>query len=107
MPDGAAWTTDPALEEYRSWLWQWESCLPTNRACAEFVLSGFDASGAITTGEDNLNVAATMLGAYLAFQKDIRVAIPSTLERLHELAKCLDRAKIGYPDFPIDSTAGK
>jgi predicted dehydrogenase len=101
MPEGAAWTQDPALKDYQSWLGQWESCLPTNRACAQFIRGDIGAAGAVTTGEDNLNVLATTLAAYLAFHEDVRVAIPQTLQGLDELAARLDRAKIGYPGFPI------
>jgi hypothetical protein len=97
-PDAAPWTSDPELEPYQSWLGQWESCLPTNRACAEFIRGNREAAGAVTTAEDNLNVLATMLGAYLAFQEDIRVPIPGTLAGLDELAARLDRARIGYPE---------
>jgi predicted dehydrogenase len=97
-PDAAAWTSDPELLPYQSWLGQWQSCLPTNRACAEFIRGNREAAGAVTTAEDNLNVLATMLGAYLAFQEDIRVPIPGTLAGLDELAARLDRARIGYPE---------
>jgi predicted dehydrogenase len=99
-PEAASWTQDPKLEPYQSWLGQWESCLPTNRACAEFVRGNRQGAGAVTTGEDNLNVLATMLAAYLAFQEDTRVVIPNTLPGLDELAMRLDRASVGYPNFP-------
>lgn len=98
-PDADPWTQDPALADYQSWLGQWESCLPTNRACAEFILGNTQAVGAVTTAEDNLNVLATTFGAYLAFQQDVRVSIPGTLADLGELAAELDSAKIGYPEF--------
>jgi predicted dehydrogenase len=100
LPDAQSWTQDPALQEYQSWIGQWESSLPTNRACAEFIRGRIDAAGAVTTGEDNLNVLATTFGAYLAFEADIRVPIPDTLEGLEALAGRLDRAQIGYPEFP-------
>jgi D-apiose dehydrogenase len=99
-PEAAAWTQDPALNEYQSWLGQWESCLPTNRACAEFIRGNFDIAGPVTTAEDNLNVLATMLSAYLAFEGDVRVNIPQTFEGLGELSVRLDEARIGYPNFP-------
>jgi predicted dehydrogenase len=99
-PEAASWTQDPELEPYRSWLGQWESCLPTNRACAELIRGNLEAAGGVTTAEDNLNVLATMLAGYLAFQEDARVPIPDTLRGLDELAGRLDRASIGYPNFP-------
>jgi hypothetical protein len=99
-PDGEPWTQDPSLQDYQSWLGQWESCLPTNRACAEFIRRNFDAAGAVTTGEDNLNVLAAVFGAYLASQKDVRVPIPRTIEGLRTLAAEFDSASIGYPEFP-------
>jgi len=99
-PDRAAWTQDPALKEHQSWLGQWESCLPTNRACAEFIRGNINSAGAVTTGEDNLNVLATTFAAYLAFRTDARVPIPATLEDLEVLAAHLDEARVGYPDFP-------
>jgi hypothetical protein len=55
---------------------------------------------ATTTGEDNLNVLATMFGAYLANRDDVRVEIPRAMDGLDVLAHRLDAAKIGYPDFP-------
>ena len=58
------------------------------------------AATTTTTGEDNLNVLATMFGAYLASKNDTRVDIPGTIEGLEELARRLDEARIGYPDFP-------
>ena len=97
LPDAAPWTQDPALRDYQSWLGQWESCLPTNRSCAEFVLGRPSPARAVTTGEDNLNVLATMFGAYLARKDDSRVVIPHTLEGLETLAQRLDDAQIGYP----------
>jgi D-apiose dehydrogenase len=100
LPDAGAWTHDPALKAYQSWVGQWESSLPTNRACAEFIRGNTGAAGAVTTGEDNLNVLATTFAAYLAFQTDVRVPIPGTLEGLETLAEHLDEAQIGYPDFP-------
>ena len=100
MPEAAPWTQEAALKEYRSWIGQWESSLPTNRACAEFISGNSVGAGPVTTGEDNLNVLATMFGAYLAARDDRRVSIPSTAQGLEELASQLDRAKIGYPDFP-------
>jgi hypothetical protein len=57
----------------------------------------------VTTGEDNLNVLAATLGAYLAFQADERIPIPDPLYDAQELAQRLDRAEIGYPQFPIGS----
>jgi len=99
-PDAAAWTQVPALRDYQSWLGQWESCLPTNRSCAEYVLGKPAPPGTTTTGEDNLNVLATMFAAYLAHQKDTRVRIPDALEDLAPLAQELDDARIGYPEFP-------
>src|SRR5579862_1887027 len=98
-PEAAPWTQEPALKDYQSWLGQWESCLPTNRACAEFILGDFDAAGAVTTGVDNLNVLATVYGAYLASKRDVRVAVPEAMEGLSELASELDAAKIGYPEW--------
>jgi predicted dehydrogenase len=99
-PDSEPWTQDPSLQDYQSWLGQWESCLSTNRACAEFIRGNLDVAGAVTTGEDNLNVLAAVFGAYLASRKDIRVAIPHTFAGLRELAAELDAARIGYPEFP-------
>lgn len=99
-PESAPWTQDPALKDYQSWLGQWESCLATNRACAEYIRGNPDTAGATTTGEDNLNVLATTFAAYLAAQTDTRVPIPDTLHELHNLASRLDRAQIGYPQFP-------
>jgi D-apiose dehydrogenase len=104
-PESSRWTGDPALQDYQSWLGQWESTLPTNRACAEFVTgNGKKDSGAIT-GEDNLNVLATTYGAYLASESDSRVDIPGSIEGLEELAKKLELAKIGYPEFPDGDVA--
>lgn len=100
LPDAAAWTQDPSLRDYQSWVGQWESCLPTNRSCAEYVLGRTAPSGTTTTGADNLNVLATMFGAYLARKEDIRVEIPGTIEGLEALARRLDQAQIGYPEFP-------
>jgi D-apiose dehydrogenase len=102
-PDAAAWTQDPSLRDYQSWLGQWESCLPTNRSCAEFILGKPTPPRSVTTGEDNLNVLATMFAAYLAQQQDTRVEIPLTLEGLESLARRLDDARIGYPDFPEEN----
>jgi hypothetical protein len=103
LPDSAEWTRDPALVDYRSWIGQWEPSLPTNRACAEYVIDGNRDAGtasSATTGEDNLNVLATMYGAYLAFKEDSRIEIPDTIAGLERLARRLDAARIGYPDFP-------
>lgn len=99
-PEAANWTQVPALHHYQSWLGQWESCLPTNRSFAKFLLGTAASARATTTGEDNLNVLATMFGAYLAYHSDIRVEIPRTIEGLEILARRLDEAEIGYPDFP-------
>ena len=53
-----------------------------------------------TTGDDNLNVLAAVFAAYLASMDDIRVEIPHSIRELEVLARRLDEAKIGYPDFP-------
>lgn len=106
LPDAASWTQVPALKEYRSWLGQWECSLPTNLACAEFVRGNVDAAGAVTTGQDNLNVLATTFGAYLSSQTNAPVPIPRTIEELQALALRLDEAKIGYPGFPTTARPG-
>ena len=100
LPDGAAWTRDAKLTDYQSWLAQWECCLPTNRSCAHAILGSAGAEAAATTGLDNLNVLASVFGAYLASQDDIRVEIPHSMNELETLARRLDEARIGYPDFP-------
>jgi predicted dehydrogenase len=100
QPDAAEWTQDPALQHYQSWLGQWESTLPTNQACADFIRGNTSVLGPATTGEDNLNVLATMFGAYLAWRNGTRIEIPSTMDGLEELAGRLNEARIGYPDFP-------
>lgn len=100
LPDGAEWTRDPSLSDYQSWLGQWECCLPTNRSCADVILGKEGAETKATTGDDNLNVLAAVFGAYLASMDDIRVEIPHSIRELEVLARRLDEAKIGYPDFP-------
>ena len=87
-----------ALQDYQSWVGQWESGLPTNEAFARFILGNVDVPG-VTTAEDNLNVLATTLPAYLAFQADTGLEIPDAMDGLDALAKDLDHAKIGYPSF--------
>jgi hypothetical protein len=100
LPEGAEWTREPALTDYQSWLGQWECCLPTNRSCAAVVLGKPSAEANATTGEDNLNVLAATFAAYLASMLDTRIDIPQSIDGLAELARHLDDAKIGYPDFP-------
>jgi D-apiose dehydrogenase len=99
-PDGDEWTKEPYLGDYQSWLGQWECCLPTNRSCAEVILGQTGAEARATSGHDNLNVLATVFGAYLASMDDVRVDIPQSIEELEQFAGRLDDARIGYPDFP-------
>jgi D-apiose dehydrogenase len=100
LPDGAEWTREAQFRDYQSWLGQWECCLPTNRSCAHAILGKADPAATTTTGRDNLNVLASVFGAYLASQDDIRVDIPQSMNELEKLARRLDDARIGYPDFP-------
>jgi predicted dehydrogenase len=100
LPDAAEWTKEDSLSEYQSWLGQWECCLPTNRSCADAILGKSGAEIEATTGEDNLNVLATVFGAYLSCEDKLPVEIPKSIEGLEELARRLDAARIGYPDFP-------
>lgn len=101
LPDKAEWTKEASLSDYQTWLGQWECCLPTNRSCADVVLGKMSAEANPTTGEDNLNVLATVFGAYLASKEDVRVEIPQSIDGLEELARRLNDARIGYPDFPV------
>jgi hypothetical protein len=105
LPDGAEWTKEDSLSEYQSWLGQWECCLPTNRSCADVILGKSGAEAKATTGEDNLNVLAAVFGAYLSSEDKVPVEIPQSIEGLEELARRLDDARIGYPDFPGDGSA--
>jgi hypothetical protein len=71
-----------------------------NRACAQFIFGNTKEAGAVTTGEDNLNVLATVFAVYQASQSDLRVAIPGTEEGLRPLARELNAARIGYSESP-------
>ena len=68
--------------------------------CAHVMSGKSGAEADATTGEDNLNVLATVFGAYLSCETKFPVEIPQSIEGLEELARRLDDARIGYPDFP-------